>query len=245
MSFDVNEDFDPYKGVTLLDIERAVNSVYDINTENSMNVLFFNIAGTITETHSGDTFKRNADDVKLIDGARESIKRYSDEGWAIIGISNQGGCSAINKTTGRLFKTIPDVVAEMQRTIELVPEIDIIYFCPDFKGDLIVCVEQRSYKVDDVSESGEREEGRYYPSFRKPKPGMIKYALDCLVDDATEEGLSIDVDECWMVGNRPEDEQCAINANINFCPAHLFRLASSKLPDDVKLTDKQLQFLVF
>jgi D-glycero-D-manno-heptose 1,7-bisphosphate phosphatase len=224
MSFDVNENFDPYKGVTL-----------------SMPVLFLDIDASVTETHSGDTFKRNANDVKLIDGVRESIKRYSDEGWAIIGVSNQGGCSAINKTTGRPFKAISDVVAEMQRTMELVPEIDIIYFCPDFRGNRIVCVSDRfsaGYFLDDGG-------SLMYPSFRKPKPGMIKYALDYLVDDAAEEGLSIDVDECWVVGDRPEDEQCAINADINFCPARSFRLASSRLPDDVKLTDKQLQFLVF
>ena len=128
----------------------------------------------------------------------------------------------------------------------VIPEIDVIYFCPDFAGEYIVCVSDdfdRGYFIDDnvLTSQGEW----LYPSFRKPNTGMIKYAMDYLIDDAAEEGINADIEECFLVGDRPEDAQCAANANINFCSASLFRLASSKLPDNIVLTDKELQFLVF
>jgi D-glycero-D-manno-heptose 1,7-bisphosphate phosphatase len=32
-----------------------------------------------------------------------------------------------------------------------------------------------------------------------------------------------EIEDAWMVGDRLEDEQCAINAGINFCPAEVWR----------------------
>lgn len=31
------------------------------------------------------------------------------------------------------------------------------------------------------------------------------------------------VEDCWLIGDRPEDEQAADNAGINFCPADMWR----------------------
>ncbi|MBW4675910.1 MAG: HAD-IIIA family hydrolase [Desmonostoc geniculatum HA4340-LM1] len=173
-----------------------------------MKILFVDIDGTLTETVSGHTFKQHSQDVKVMEGADKAVAHFHRQGWTVIGISNQGGCSAIDPETGKPRKSIEDAIAEMQFTMKLLPEIISIYFCPDFEG----CECWRVLQLS-ASEIG-KEKPQFIGTYRKPSPGMILHNLE-----------SIEVEECWMVGDRPEDEQCAVNAGagINFCPANVWR----------------------
>jgi D-glycero-D-manno-heptose 1,7-bisphosphate phosphatase len=46
-----------------------------------------------------------------------------------------------------------------------------------------------------------------------------------------------------MVGDRPEDEQCAINAGVNFCPADVWRDRFKPGIFTHQVTSAQLEFL--
>lgn len=173
-------------------------------------LLFCDIDGTLTETISGHTFK-HPQDVKVMEGAEAAIAHFHNQGWTVIGISNQGGCAAIDPITGKPRKTIEDAIAEMQFTMKLLPELISIYFCPDFEGTECWRVLQLS-----ASEVG-KQEPQFIGTYRKPNPGMILHNLEGIWE---ESGV---IDACWMIGDRPEDEQCALNAGINFCPADVWR----------------------
>lgn len=46
--------------------------------------------------------------------------------------------------------------------------------------------------------------------------------------------------ECWMIGDRPEDEQCAAAANINFMWADVWRDRFKKGLGEVDLSDRHI-----
>ncbi|MBN3948383.1 MAG: HAD hydrolase-like protein [Nostoc sp. NMS7] len=76
-------------------------------------------------------------------------------------------------------------------------------------------------------------EGKY----RKPNFGMIQYVLVGIEDEGKT------VDQAWMIGDRTEDEQSAINAGINFCPADVWRDRFRTGVFTHAVTPAQLQFL--
>jgi len=85
-------------------------------------ILFLDLDGTVRETKSGATFINKPDDQKLIEGVQETISNY--DGWRIIGITNQGGVA-----TG--FKSLKSCLLEQAQTLQLLPRMERIYFCPD------------------------------------------------------------------------------------------------------------------
>ncbi|ACC81182.1 HAD hydrolase-like protein [Nostoc punctiforme] len=176
-----------------------------------MNILFVDIDGTLTETISGHTFKQSPTDVKIIDGADKAIAHFAALGWLIVGISNQGGCAAINPETGKPRKTIEGTIAEMQFTLELLPQLTAIYFCPDFEGNDCWKVSQF-----DAYETSDREM-QLIGEFRKPNAGMLKL-VKLFVEDGGE-----DVEEMVMVGDRPEDLECASAMECKFMWAENWR----------------------
>lgn len=129
----------------------------------------------------------------------------------IVGISNQGGCAAINPNTGKPRKTIENTIAEMQFTLSLFPELSDIYFCPDFKGE-------DCWRVlrTDAYEIGTRET-QLIGQFRKPDAGMLK-----LVKLFVEDGNWV-VTEMMMVGDRSEDKTCASAMGCKFMWAENWR----------------------
>ncbi|MEH2152087.1 polynucleotide kinase [Nostoc sp.] len=196
-----------------------------------MNILFVDIDGTLTETISGHAFKQSPVDVKIIKGADKAIAHFADLGWLIVGVSNQGGCAAINPETGKPRKTIEDTIAEMQFTLDLLPQLTAIYFCPDFEGNDCWRVSSLdAYKISD-------RETQFLGEFRKPDAGMLKLAK-LFVEDGGE-----DAEQMIMVGDRPEDEQAAANANINFCPAQVWRDRFRTGMFTHHVTPEQLKFL--
>jgi len=53
--------------------------------------LFLDYDGTLRTTHSGKPAPNDADDVKLLPNRREVLLRYIDDGYRLLGVSNQGG----------------------------------------------------------------------------------------------------------------------------------------------------------
>jgi D-glycero-D-manno-heptose 1,7-bisphosphate phosphatase len=160
-----------------------------------MNILFLDLDGTVRRSKSGQTFINSPEDQELIPGVREAINQYSD--WAIVGITNQGGVAA-----GK--KSLHNCVAEQQRTLEILPKMRSIYFCPDFEGEQCYRVEVDNFR--DCSKEG--------GGFRKPEAGMIRLAIAHL--GKPEKAL--------FVGDRPEDELAAARAGIPFIWADLWRV---------------------
>lgn len=185
-------------------------------------ILFVDIDGTPSETISGHSFKQHPQDVKVMEGADKALAHFHNSGWTVIGISNQGGIA-------KGFKSRQATIQEMQFTMQLLPELIAVYFCPDFEG-------QECWRVLQLSASevgAERLEliGQY----RKPEAGMIKFNFRAYYPNV--------IKDAWMVGDRLEDEQCAINAGINFCPAQVWRDRFRAGIFTHQVTPEQLRFL--
>ncbi|MFM6139134.1 MAG: HAD hydrolase-like protein [Sphaerospermopsis kisseleviana] len=157
-------------------------------------ILFVDLDGTVRRTKSGATFINDPYDQEIIPGVQEAIARYHD--WKIIGITNQGG-------VGAGHKTLKDCVLEQQYTLKLLPNLSYIFFCPDNGQTTYQVWEKRYQKIDPFEKL----------NFRKPGTGMIDWAIRC--NSQTKQYL--------MIGDRPEDQQCADNANIPFMWAEDWR----------------------
>ncbi|MDJ0617026.1 MAG: HAD hydrolase-like protein [Calothrix sp. MO_192.B10] len=202
--------------------------------------IFFDIDKTLTTTISGEALKKDENDIKLIEGVEEGTEYFKLKGYKLFGVSNQGGCSAVNKATGLPFKSISRAIKEMQNTHILLPQLELIAFCPDFEGNIIYEVQQGEYRHFYRNEllhpNSSSANTLLFPSFRKPSPGMInKIIWDWNLHDA---------DEIWMIGDRKEDEEVAEAANIKFMWAEKFhKRFRSGLQEIGEITSEQLQLL--
>lgn len=172
-------------------------------------VLFLDLDGTVRQTKSGRKFINEPEDQELINGAFEGIFYYYQRDWKIIGVTNQGG-------VGRGYKSIKSCIEEQQLTLKLTKYLQCIYFCPDYAG-------LELWRVDEVRKNQYREFNHLqFGSFRKPGAGMINFALGQNFGNSRPEKIE-------MVGDRPEDEQCAKAANIEFRWADEWREAAIAL----------------
>lgn len=174
-----------------------------------MKILFLDLDGTVREPASGAKFINDPHDQQLITGVKEAIAHYFSREWLLIGITNQGGVAARHKS-------LESAKLEQKITIDLIPELSRIYFCPDFDGEHCYKVnrqgmtEYRRSLFPDPHIPGEL----LYQSFRKPGSGMLMLAIDHLQNYP---------DDCWMIGDRDEDAICAAAAGINFMWADVWR----------------------
>ncbi len=144
----------------------------------------------------------------------EVVARYPD--YYKIGITNQE--IGINSQYGVAIrkKTLEQVIAEQKITMQLLPELHEIYFCPDFEGlecyqlgrikDSICCWQMNSVGISN----------RWCGQYRKPSSGMIEMAINEIL-------LPVDRQECLFVGDRLQDQSCAEAANIPFMWAEKWR----------------------
>ena len=133
-------------------------------------LLLLDCDGTIREPIQGkwiDT-PRNQ---RAIPGTAEAITKASSAGWTIIGITNQGGVAAGHKS-------LNDAIKEQLYTLELFPQMEKIYFCPDFEGEICWCIHEEQVQI--WRSLLPRPSRETYKKFRKPEPGMIELALDWL-----------------------------------------------------------------
>lgn len=165
--------------------------------------------GTLIKSRSGNEFVQSPDDQELLPGVVEAIAQYAADGWKMAIASNQGGVAAGHKT-------IDSAVDEMRYCLSLLhPYVKVGCLCPDFEG--IECFEVWQHALFTPIDRGV-EYRDYYGTFRKPNPGMLMYLIsqfNRLPGDGSMEVL--------YVGDRPEDEQAAINAGVSFMWAHEWR----------------------
>ncbi len=169
----------------------------DIQTITSGNLLIVDMDGTVREPCSNNKFIERPGDQKVISGAEGAIAYFASVGWKIVGVTNQAGVAA-----GK--KSLTSCVKEQQQTMILLPEIEEVYFCPDFAGKKCYCVtptETRDYSQHELS-----------GTFRKPNPGML-----LLVVEIHNAGKTL------FVGDRVEDKQAANSAKIKFQQADNWR----------------------
>jgi D-glycero-D-manno-heptose 1,7-bisphosphate phosphatase len=153
-----------------------------------MPALCLDFDGTIRRSKSGQTFIRNFEDIELMPGIEKLIWRYRSMGWLIFGISNQAGVA-------HGFKLPMEIESEMNATKKLFSAnpFHLIKWCyHDGKG-----------KIEPYCH---RSLGR------KPDIGML-YEMEV---DSWKNGYIVDWDNSLFVGDRPEDEECAKRAGINF-----------------------------
>lgn len=163
-----------------------------------MKIFFFDLDGTLRETKSGKTFINEPDDQKSIAGASKAIAHYSDR-FICIGITNQGGVAAGHKS-------IESAIEEQHITFELFPELSEIFFCPNW-GESCYQISRGNAPLSFEAPIGDDS---LKVSCRKPGHGMLLIASQ-----------TFGLDNAWMVGDRPEDEQCATAAGINFIPTEM------------------------
>lgn len=153
-----------------------------------MPALCLDFDGTIRRSKSGQTFIKNFQDIELLPNIEKLIWRYRNLGYIILGISNQAGVA-------HGFKLPMEIENEMDTTLKLFIQnpFHIVKFCyHDGKGK-IAPYNNRSL-------------------LRKPDIGM----LAVMEVEAYNNGFVIDWDNSLFIGDRPEDEQCAMNAGIKF-----------------------------
>lgn len=107
------------------------------------------------------------------------------------------------------YKTIEDAIEEMRYCLELLPQVRCAYFCPDLEGQKCVMASRFTMLEVGAGYSGW--------NYRKPKSGMILFAQCDLLD--FEKGSPI-----LFVGDRPEDQQAAEAANVQFMWAEDWRV---------------------
>lgn len=153
-----------------------------------MPALCLDFDGTVRRTKSGKPFINSADDIELMPGIESKIWSYRDEGFLIIGVSNQGSVAYGHKLP-------PEIDYELNVTLGLFERspFHIVKMCYHMEGGSVEPYCHRSL-------------------MRKPDIGMLVMAEY----DAYNAGYMIDWKHSLFVGDRPEDEQCAKNAGIEF-----------------------------
>ena len=147
--------------------------------------VFLDRDGTINK-YTG--FLRNIDDLELIDGAVEAIRRINRSGYLVIVITNQPVIARGDITWEELY--------EIHRKMETLlgqqgAYIDDIFICPHHP---------------DKGFPGERSEYKIDCDCRKPKPGLIFQAA---------EKYNIDLSQSWMIGDSIIDTQAGESAGCH------------------------------
>lgn len=164
-------------------------------------VLALDLDGTVRETISGESFISQPNDQKLIDRAEPAIARFPD--WKVVGITNQGGVKLG-------FKSFKDCVAEQQRTMELIPRMSLLVFCTN---DGESCHHLCRTPTGRITSAVEQKATNYTGNFRKPNPGMLRFAWDYYNG----------VENFLYVGDRTEDRDAAKAADVAFIWAQDWR----------------------
>lgn len=160
-----------------------------LNKEHQLvKVLFLDLDGTVRRSKADPNgFISGPHDIELVPGILDKMQRYSNEGWYIAGISNQGGVAHGHKSHEQ-------VDAEMKVTQSL---------CLGMFATIRSC-----YCMAD----GNIFPYNYRSLTRKPDIGM----LVLIEKDFWENGMVIDYKNSLYVGDREEDKECARRAEIEF-----------------------------
>jgi len=193
------------------DIKKGV--VAGKNLHNKQRAVFLDRDGTI---NTYDDFVRKPENLHLINGVPDAVKKINSLGFLVIVITNQPVIAR-----GEVdFDTLDSIHNKMETDLgKEGAYLDDIYFCPHHP---------------DKGFEGERPEYKIICECRKPKPGMI---LDAEIK------FNIDLSKSYMAGDHNRDIQCAIKAG---CKAVFIKGGEGKKEDitasDVLVFDSLMQF---
>ena len=159
----------------------------DVRTLKVMPALCLDLDGTVRYSKSGEFINTPAD-IALFDGVEAKLWDYRDYNFLICGVSNQGGVAFG-------IKPPQQDAAELETMFSL--------------------FEKNPFHI--VKTCWHHEKGKVFPFnrrslLRKPDIGML---VLCEFE-AYNAGIVIDWGNSLFVGDRPEDEECARRAGIDF-----------------------------
>lgn len=150
--------------------------------------LLIDFDGTIRYSVSGSKFIKNNADIALYEDVEIKLWEYRQKGYLILGVTNQGGVAFG-------IKTPLEEREEINTTLNL------------FKNDPFHAVKRCWHHP-----AGRIFPFNYRSLCRKPDIGMlVQHELTMY-----EAGYVIDWQNSLLVGDRPEDEECAQRAAIRF-----------------------------
>lgn len=133
-------------------------------------------------------FLRSIEDLELIDGIADAIKRINESGYLAIVVTNQ----PIIARGEANFDELKEIHNKMETLLgEKGAYVDDIFFCPHHPDKGFVG-ERIDYKID--------------CNCRKPKPGMLLSAA---------EKYNIDLSQSWMIGDSESDMKAGLKAGCN------------------------------
>ena len=170
----------------LSNVEKDVNNglVKSRNMSNKQKAVFLDRDGTINEL---DGFIRSPEQLRLINGISDAIKRLNNSEYLTIIVTNQPVIARGECSEEGLEEIHKKLETELGRAGAYV---DAIFYCPHHP---------------DKGYEGEISELKMDCNCRKPKVGMIEEAVN---------RFNIDLRNSWMVGDSTVDVQTGINAGI-------------------------------
>lgn len=152
------------------------------NLQNKQKAVFLDRDGTLNK-YVG--FLRNIDDLELLPGVTEAVRKINESGYLAIVATNQ-------PVIARGEVTVPEL-QEIHNKLETLlgqegAYLDAIYYCPHHP--------HKGYE-------GEIPELKFDCECRKPKAGLLLQAA---------KDFNIDLSASYMVGDSDNDVQCGINA---------------------------------
>lgn len=148
------------------------------NLSNPQRAIFLDRDGTINK-YVG--FLRDVDELELLPGAAEAIKKINESGYLAIVVTNQP-VIARGEVTFEELNRIHEKLETMLGTEGAY--LDAIYYCPHHP--------HKGYE-------GEIKELKINCDCRKPKPGMLLKAY---------QDFNIDLNASWMIGDSENDVLC-------------------------------------
>lgn len=149
--------------------------------------------GTIRYSLSGD-FIQKIEDIALFDGVEERLWEYRQKGYLLFGITNQAGVAYG-------YRTLQQVQAEIEATLGL------------FKNNPFHFVQ-----MSVLHPQGNLSPFNHSTLLRKPEIGMLAVCEA----EMFKQGMIVDWEKSLFVGDRPEDQECAQRASIQFAWADQF-----------------------
>lgn len=172
-----------------------------MNEIKKVRVLYLDLDGTVRKGFDElGKFVNKAEDVEMFDGVPELIQEYRNNGWRIVGITNQGGVAL-----GLL--SFDDMKNAIIKTQEL---------CLNNFDKILACTHHPDAKDPEFANCW----------CRKPRIGNIVLAAEELARKYRDECYPPHL--ALFVGDRPEDRECANNAGIEFIDAKEWRKQSKK-----------------
>lgn len=155
------------------------------NLNQKQKVIFLDRDGTINK-YVG--FLRNIDDMQLIGGVSEAIKKINSSGFLVIVITNQPVIARGEVS----FEELEEIHNKMETLLgNNGAYLDDIFYCPHHP---------------DKGFEGERVEFKFDCECRKPKTGLFVQAA---------EKYNVDLQNSWMVGDSLTDMEAGKNAGCN------------------------------